>query len=842
MSNLKVKANYAPVNKLEKFFTNGKIEITKDGNYLLCGMENQVNVFNVSTGLTESFFSHEDDSCITCFTLSPDNEHLVTSNKEFILRQWNFKSRSLVRTWKSDHVGPISTMAFDSTSTLLCTGSADSSAKVWDLAKKYCTNYFRKHSGVVSLVKFNENDSYQLVTCSDNYHIMMWDLRTHDCLRSLEGHFSLVTSVQFSHDSNFLYSSSRDKVLLIWNLKEKSKRTIPIFESIESLLLLPALSKELSEIACVDDKSDDHFAVVGSDANLSVWNAKTGLCVASTKQQQQELTNSDETSLKTVSSDETEQSSEGYSQLFFVSGMFVVVTVDQNIMFINASNLSVHKQFVGNNDQILDMKFIEASSSAGSNDASSVEENKYLVVASNTSKLKLYNTKCWSCSLNAGHSDIIVSMDTLKISGKYYVVTGSKDNTVGVWQLQEGDPPHLQFICRGGGHLHTVTSVALLKLLPSEKQSTSLAFFIVSGSNDKTLKLWKFSSDSSKVKAKLTVDGHEKDINSVCVSPDQKFIASGSKDRTAKLWSRSGLNLLGSFKGHKRGVWCVQFSNVDKILATSSADATIKLWDISSFACIKTFEGHESAILKVAFISRGMQLLSCGSDGLMKLWTVKTNECVKTIDAHDNVVWAMCTDQSGERVATGAGDGSITYWKDVTEDERQEAFNKSQELTIKEQELSNYLQAKQFGKALALAISLNQPNRTLEILKGLLNSEGDIKKHLEGLGNVLTDQLIAYTIAWNQNSKNCLVAQHVLNFLLRHYTQSQLLQLSNSKKLVEGMIPYTERHFARVKKLLVKSTFVNYLCQVNRFSQVVNNKHVSDEVDDADSALEMDCE
>jgi len=42
-------------------------------------------------------------------------------------------------------------MAFDSTSTLLATGGADATVKVWDVVREYCTNNLRQHRGVVRL-------------------------------------------------------------------------------------------------------------------------------------------------------------------------------------------------------------------------------------------------------------------------------------------------------------------------------------------------------------------------------------------------------------------------------------------------------------------------------------------------------------------------------------------------------------------------------------------------------------------------------------------------------------------------------------------------------------------
>lgn len=198
--------------------------------------------------------------------------------------------------------------------------------------------------------------------------------------------------------------------------------------------------------------------------------------------------------------------------------------------------------------------------------------------------------------------------------------------------------------------------------------------FTFTGSQDRTIKMWdlsgvggvvrshpplstKFDLDPEsrgngeiaapvRCKSLFTLKAHEKDINSLDVSPNDRFLASGSQDKTAKVYEidystgpvRGSFKLIGICKGHKRGVWCVKFGRHEKVLATASGDKTVKLWNISDFSCIKTFEGHANSVLRVDFLSDGQQLVSSGSDGLVKIWNVRTEECVTTMDNHEDKV------------------------------------------------------------------------------------------------------------------------------------------------------------------------------------------------------------
>ena len=202
--------------------------------------------------------------------------------------------------------------------------------------------------------------------------------------------------------------------------------------------------------------------------------------------------------------------------------------------------------------------------------------------------------------------------------------------------------------------------------------------FTFTGSQDRTIKMWDLSGVPAVVKATspprssnfnfdpespenaetggltapvrckslFTLKAHEKDINSLDVSPNNRFLASGSQDKMANVYEieystspvRGSFKLIGTCKGHKRGVWCVKFGRHEKVLATASGDKTVKLWSLSDFTCIKTFEGHANSVLRVDFLSEGQQLVSCGSDGLVKIWNVRTEECVATMDNHEDKV------------------------------------------------------------------------------------------------------------------------------------------------------------------------------------------------------------
>ncbi|KAF5207699.1 Lissencephaly-1-like protein, partial [Thalictrum thalictroides] len=255
------------------------------------------------------------------------------------------------------------------------------------------------------------------------------------------------------------------------------------------------------------------------------------------------------------------------------------VTSDEQFLFYspiqspeNTFELKLRKRLVGNNEEIIDMKFLG-------------DEEQFLAVATNVEQVRLWDQESHCC--------------------------------IGV----------------GIGHLGAVGAVAFSK----KKRN-----FIVSGSSDRTLKVWSLDGlmvDSNlpiNLKSKAVMAAHEKEILSVAVAPNDSYVCSGSEDRTACVWKLPDLVSIVVLRGHKKGIWSVEFSPVDQCVITASGDKTIKLWAISDGSCLKTFEGHTSSVSRASFISRGTQFVSCGADCLVKLWVVKTNECIATYDQHEH--------------------------------------------------------------------------------------------------------------------------------------------------------------------------------------------------------------
>ncbi len=184
--------------------------------------------------------------------------------------------------------------------------------------------------------------------------------------------------------------------------------------------------------------------------------------------------------------------------------------------------------------------------------------------------------------------------------------------------------------------------------------------YAISGSADKTLKLWEVSTGQ----CLRTFEGHSDDVNSVCLSADGRYALSGSWDNTIKLWSVSKGQCLRTFIGHTAYVASVSLSADGRYALSGSHDKTLKLWDVNTGRCLRTFEGHKWVVRSVSLSADGKYALSSGGyDHTLKLWDVSTGQCLRTFEGHRGAVNSVCLSADGRCALSGSDDKTLKLWE-----------------------------------------------------------------------------------------------------------------------------------------------------------------------------------
>ena len=228
---------------------------------------------------------------------------------------------------------------------------------------------------------------------------------------------------------------------------------------------------------------------------------------------------------------------------------------------------------------------------------------------------------------------------------------------------------------------------------------------LISGSEDKTVKLWDYSGggDGSKQHLVRTFEGHSRAVTSVAFSPDAKLVISGSRDADIRVWETFTKKdtPLRVISAHAGAVNAVAFDQFGFLVVSASDDATIKVWDAidGGRALLTIAHGGETSTEKVnsvAFSADGMRIISGGINGSFKTWELPSGKLLSTAShAHsdaaeyvsvkpspDNHFFATCShDGSGVELVTLTTGGRTSTERDATKDRRKSTVNKQRRVS-----------------------------------------------------------------------------------------------------------------------------------------------------------------
>ncbi|KAL8999307.1 MAG: hypothetical protein Q9169_001852 [Polycauliona sp. 2 TL-2023] len=770
-------------------------------------------------------------------TIAIDNSGtlLGTGSADGVIKVWDIRGGFVTHTFRG-HNGVISALHFFESIAPGTTG--DKSTKQRKKSRKDAEPAANAMAALAN--RDAATARFRLASGSEDGKIRIWDLSKRKSIATLDSHVSVIRSFEFSASHNALVSASRDKTIIVWDADPWGiRRVIPVIEMVESAGFV----------------GQSAFIFTGGDSGrLRLWDSGTGR--ESTKEQP-----------SGGEGDEIIHVRHNSQKHFILS-----VHADQTLLLHSTSTLSgaspaskieplpLIRRISGTNDEIIDLAYV-------------TPDRSLLALATNSESVRLVSLAAQSSdpspvppgtyfgadvALLKGHEDIIICLD-VDWSG-CWLATGAKDNTARLWRIDHARKSYGHFATYTG-HAESLGAVALAHQ-PSASQSTnrdpleSPPTFLLTGSQDKTIKRWNVDKPSkpksengsqSHSRAVYTRKAHDKDINAISINHDNTLFASASQDRTVKIWSAEEGEVQGILRGHRRGVWSVTFAPKDTpaisgdgtspastrhgVVLTGSGDKTVKIWSLTDYSCLRTLEGHTNSVLKVLWMPprpseentrRSVQLASAGGDGLVKIWDANTGEPACTLDNHTDRIWALAVDPSTNTLVSGGGDSVVTFWKDTSSDTMAAAAAASNVRVEQEQQLLNYMHAGTYREAIVLALTLHHPAKLLSLFQGVVDRSPPEEESLSGLIAVdevlvhLSDEQLLELLRrlrdWNTNARTAVVAQRILNVIVRSYSAERLAGLRGRgwKEVVDGLRAYTERHYKRMVELMDESYLVEY--------------------------------
>jgi predicted Zn finger-like uncharacterized protein len=243
----------------------------------------------------------------------------------------------------------------------------------------------------------------------------------------------------------------------------------------------------------------------------------------------------------------------------------------------------------------------------------------------------------------AGINAVAISKD-----GRFGL-SGAMDRTVKLWDLTTGNT---------------------VRTLSSDDFVDTVAFVsgkrqVLSANLSKyDINLW----DIDKGTCLFTFKGHTGRVTSLACSSDGRYILSGSADKTIRLWELSEGDLQSPciFIGHTGEVTAVSLSPDNRWAVSAGRDNTLRQWEVATGRCIRTFSVENPIAVK--FVPDGRYIYSCTNREILQKWPLVTPQPQKEVlsrpvnqrelaQQSDDIVNLKCTAKS----AFNAGDFAQAY-------------------------------------------------------------------------------------------------------------------------------------------------------------------------------------
>lgn len=567
------------------------VAVSSDGQYAFASRSNRLAIYHVPTG------------------------RLVTTLSDPGLAQYsNSKEMGIA------HRDLIQSMAVNNDGDMLASG-AFREVKLWQRPRDVQTAKMETGNPVAAIAL--SPDRKFLATHTAGFAIQLWDPSNGQLVRTWPAHTNTITSLKFDPRSNQLLSTSADQSIKFWD---------PLDGKLLGIIDHATAANQADWVPSgpsVDGKDSVANWIVsgGLDPVAQIWRSPNSVPVKH--------------DAAVGFSEKVVWGARGDRALMHsADGMLRVVEIRRDDSVNQKTSLAAVTNWKAMKQPLVAAALLE---NAETDPAKRLISSVRAATLSSDNYVQLWSLPQhdpldeWRASLTAPANTMASTLDGGMIA------TAGADGTIVLWNTQPAMTTGFEGVLEG--------SVQLSTMNPSR---TQIAIAGLQGG--KHVIVIRALEDG---RILSTLAGHDGPIRSLAFSADGSRIVSGSEDKTLRVWnvSASGQPEFKKFQGHNGPVLAVAFAPDGQMVASGGSDHTVRSWNLADNAIPKEISGHTAPVMHVGF-SAGNQLFSVATDRTVRFWNLSDATMIRSFPLPATPM-AVTMRPDGQRIAVSSDDKTV---------------------------------------------------------------------------------------------------------------------------------------------------------------------------------------
>lgn len=469
------------------------------------------------------------------------------------------------------------------------------------------------HAGTITGLSFSDDGNFLFSSSEDNT-IILWDATTLAQLNIFGGHDKAVLSINIADDTKKMVSRSEDNTFSVWNWLSGEQlftgmipggyNSATFLDKSESVVLFITPESKLftCDIENIESPVERGELPISNISAIS-FDKLSEIFAVSDPSGEVFLVNGEDL---TIMGKLFQSSKNNFHELIFSpDGKYLAGITDNSVIYVwNVSNKSIVFSTRGESGIPPRVAFFNNSN--------------YFVYFLSDIKIAGYDlvnkTEIFSHKPIGDITALAISGDDKKLAVAYF------DKSI-----VQFDVPAQKVI---NSHEPIVEKVTKMRFSADNN-------ILVMATNNSSFHIWNKNSVEPR-KYLQTWDGI---ISAVDLSPSGSYFAYGTLDETIKIYNTSDATEYKTISG-KPGTFInvLKWSKNDKFLAAESENHSIRLWEIVNGTNYKTFTGPEKSLGTISMSDDSRFVAAAGLEGIIFLWDIPSQNLMKKFGNFDSPV------------------------------------------------------------------------------------------------------------------------------------------------------------------------------------------------------------